>query len=124
MGAHRMPPGMQGPRDLDGRRGNPLRRTEPKVRAASLAALLTSALLYLASRYLPGYEALPAELTAGITATLTGLAAWLAGWLAAAVNRIDLFVALAPPAEPATEEFALPEEPATEEMPILPPVPR
>lgn len=76
---------------LDGANGNLLARTEPKVRAASLAALLTPIALFYGHRYLPGGEELPQYVALSVDAVITGAVAWVAGFAAKAVDRLDLF---------------------------------
>lgn len=75
----------------DGATGNLVQRAEPKVKAASLAALLTPLALYYLYRYVPGISALPHELDALVATLVTGAATFAAGFAARAVDRVDLF---------------------------------
>ena len=83
------------PGEHDGAAGSVAARTEPKVRAATVAATLTSAVLYLLHAYVPGVAeltaVLPGELEAAVAVLVTGAVTWLAGFATRAVDRIDLF---------------------------------
>ena len=81
------------PRRHNGRDGNVLRRSEPKVRAASVAALLTPLALFYGHQFLPGIEAMPVEAVLAVDSALTGMAVFVAGFVAKAVDRLDLFAA-------------------------------
>jgi hypothetical protein len=76
----------------DGSTGNLVQRAEPKVKAASIAALLTPLALYYLYRYAPGVSSLPHELDVVLATLVTGGATFAAGFAARAVDRIDLFV--------------------------------
>lgn len=76
----------------DGSTGNLIQRAEPKVKAASIAALLTPLALYYLYRYAPGVSSLPHELDVVLATLVTGAATFAAGFAARAVDRIDLFV--------------------------------
>lgn len=72
---------------------NVLRRAEPKVRAAAIAAVASPVALFYAHTYLPGVDRMPTELLVGVDAGVTGLVVFLAGFAAKAVDRIDLWFA-------------------------------
>jgi hypothetical protein len=74
----------------DGSAGNLLQRAEPKVKAASLAALLTPLALYYLYRYVPGIAGLPHELDVILATAVTAAATFAAGYAARAVDRVDL----------------------------------
>jgi hypothetical protein len=89
MAGHAAPPAR-----LDGAAGSVVARTEPKVRAASAAAVITSVLLSLAVQFVPALGQLPAEvqtvLGVAVTGLVTGAVTWLCGYLTRAVQRVDL----------------------------------
>jgi hypothetical protein len=83
------------PKGHDGSVRNPLRAAEPKVRAASVAAVLAPIVLAVLRLYVPQVaavaEQVPEELQAGIAAVITGVVTFVSGYLARAVDRFDLF---------------------------------
>lgn len=76
---------------FDGSSGNLLSRAEPKVRAASLTALLAPVVLYYLYEYVPGISSLPHQLDAVLGAAIVGALTFAAGFAAKAVDRVDLF---------------------------------
>lgn len=92
------------PAPHDGTTGNLLTRAEPKVKAASIAALLTPLASFYAYKYVPGIAALPHELDVLVATLLTAVCVFAAGFAARAVDRIDLvFAPLAAKAEKAAD---------------------
>ena len=75
----------------DGSSRNPLRAAEPKVRAATVAAVLTPVLLWLVHRYVPGAELFDAEIRVAVDGVATAVAVFVTGFLTRTVDRIDIW---------------------------------